>query len=687
MRRIAHPRGHVERDGGLRYRRARVARSTSERWVLLAGWGVAVGLAVGVRLWNALAGPRMWGYDAWGHVAYALFLDLYRAVPWADQGWSYFHPPLHYLIGWVLAQGGSGELLVRGLAVAGSVASLATAALAASVVRAMAPERPALALVGFGAVAFLPVHFFLSPMPGNELSESFLTAASLAALVANERRARPTLAGAALVGALGGLALLTKFSGLLALGVACASLAARAALRGAWSAPPREAAARAAVVAAVGLAIAAPYYARNLAAFGTPFQLSRDYPLVAAVEREQPPGRRGALDYLRFPPAAFTDPNPLAPHLLGSVWASVYLNVWADTYRESDVERALEAERGERRSTSFMALLGLAPTGLAGLGAALAARDARRGRRREVALPLALQAAASLAAFVVFSWRVPLWSALKASYLLGLSLPFAAALARGVEAALDVRSRALRACVVATLACVALASSAVATAGLVLPRRADAPAMGAVHFYFGELDGARRIYGRLIAGARHPVPWLDNLAAVEIAAGNPGLGRRLLARAVELERAAGREDPYRRGRLAVAMALDADPAGALGLLDELLAGDPLPELLANRGAIRAAQGDLAGAEADLTLALAREPAQLPAWLDLARVLEARGDASGAEQARSEAAHRACVAPRRYPYGVGTGEVLEWGVARRPLLLWEGEGLRVAPPAFYRRSCA
>ena len=71
----------------------------------IAAWSLLLAVTLGVRLWNALAGPRMWGYDAWGHVAYVFYLDLYRAVPWADQGWSYFHPPLHYLIGWALAQG------------------------------------------------------------------------------------------------------------------------------------------------------------------------------------------------------------------------------------------------------------------------------------------------------------------------------------------------------------------------------------------------------------------------------------------------------------------------------------------------------------------------------------------------------------------------------------------------------
>ncbi len=639
-----------------------------------------------MRLWNALEGPLLWGYDAWGHVAYAIFLDLYRAVPWADQGWSFFHPPLHYAFGWLLAQAGSGEVLARGLSVVGSVASLATAALAAWMVRAATPGRPELALVGFGAVAFLPVHLFMSPMPGNELTECFLTAAALCAFVANERRPRPTLTGAALAGALGGLALLTKFSGLLTLAVACAALALRAGLRGAWSAPARDAATRAGLVVLAGVAISAPYYLRNALVFGTPFQLSRDYPLVAQVERDQPPGRRGVLDYVRIPAAMFTDPNPLAPHLLGSVWGSVYLNVWADTYRESDVARALEAEREQRRSTTWMALLGLVPTALALAGAALAARDVRCGRRREVYLPLAIQALVSLAAFVAFTWRVPLWSALKASYLFGLSLPFAVALARGVEGCIGAGGLP-RVLGPAALGAVAAVSAAVATDGLVLPRRADAPAAGALHFYFGEYEAARLVYGRLIAGAGYPVPWLDNLAAVEIADGNPSLGRRLLARAVDLERAAGRDDPYRRGRVAVATALAGDAASARAQLDELIASHPLPELLANRGAIRAQLGDLPGAEADLTLALAKEPAQVPAWLDLARAEEALGREAPAREARAEAAHWACVAPRRYPYGVGTGEVLEWGIARRPLLLWDDAGLRVAPPGFFRRTCA
>ena len=39
----------------------------------------------GVRVWNALDASLMRGWDDFGHVGYVVFLDLYHAVPWADQ--------------------------------------------------------------------------------------------------------------------------------------------------------------------------------------------------------------------------------------------------------------------------------------------------------------------------------------------------------------------------------------------------------------------------------------------------------------------------------------------------------------------------------------------------------------------------------------------------------------------------
>ena len=85
--------------------------------LLVVGWYASVAGAIGVRVWNAVFGPLFYGYDAWGHISYVFFLDMYRAIPYADQGWSYFHPPLHYLFGWALMQLGNPKALVVGIRV------------------------------------------------------------------------------------------------------------------------------------------------------------------------------------------------------------------------------------------------------------------------------------------------------------------------------------------------------------------------------------------------------------------------------------------------------------------------------------------------------------------------------------------------------------------------------------------
>jgi hypothetical protein len=658
-----------------------------QRTGLLAGWALVLAASGGVRLWNAVAGPRMWGYDAWGHVAYVFYLDLYRAVPWADQGWSYFHPPLHYLIGWALAQARSPEVLMRGLSLWGSFASLATAALAALLARRAFPERPLLALAAFAAVACLPVHFYMSPMPGNEMTASLLAAAALANFMWSELQAGSTRTADAATGVLLGLGLLTKFSGLVALVAILAALALRAALAPAPLAALGRASLRGVVIASLALLLAAPYYARNVIAFGTPFELSRGYPLVADVERGQPPGSRSWRDFVAFSPRVFSDPNPLAPHMYRSVWGSAYVNTWADLYRESDVSRVLEAERQVRRSTRTLALLGLLPSTLAFAGAGFALADFVRGRRRALFTAPLLFAGATLASFALFSWQVPIWSALKASYLLPLSLPFALFLARALEALAVRAGRAANALALAGLGAVALATSLVAIDGLVLPRRADAPATGAVRFYFGDYEGARRIYERLIAGSRYPVPWLDNLAAVELADGHPDRARLLYARAVVRELERGRFDPYRHAQLAVATALDGDLEDARQQLSKLLEREGLPEAVANRGAVNAALGDEGRAAVDLHDAIVQLPGQFVARLDQARLLAREGRAEDARAALAAAADAACRPPRGYPYGVGTGEVLEWGVGRRWLLVLEDGALAPALPGFIREACA
>jgi tetratricopeptide (TPR) repeat protein len=270
----------------------------------------------------------------------------------------------------------------------------------------------------------------------------------------------------------------------------------------------------------------------------------------------------------------------------------------------------------------------------------------------------------------------------KASYLLGLSLPYGVFLARAVESLSQRGPGWWRPVPAAAVVAVAIAAGVTGLVGVVQPRRADAPATGAVRFHFGEYAEASQVYGRLIAGARYKAGWLENLAAVKLLDGRTDLARSLYARAVET----GLPDPYRRGRHAVAMALDGDLAAARLEFDAALGEERLPELLANRGAVRAQLGDLAGAELDLRAALAISAEIVPGWRNLARVLEVEGRFPESREVRARAARAACSGPRGYPYGIGTGEVLGWGIARRWLLLWSEDGLQPAEPAFYREMC-
>jgi tetratricopeptide (TPR) repeat protein len=653
---------------------------------LRAGWLVAGGAAIGVRAWNALAGPLMWGYDAWGHLAYVFFLDRFHAVPWADQGWSYFHPPLHYVLGLGLAQFGSGEALLRGLSILGSAASLGIAALAALLARWACPARPGLALLAFSAVAFLPVHLNSSPMPGNELTADFISAAAIALLIANERRTRPAFAADAGVGLLIGLALLTKFSGAIAL-VTVGSVFAIGFLRESRSGFGRAAVlrlvGRGAIVGGIAVALSGPYYARNVAEFGTPFQLSRDFALVSAVESQQPPGERALRDFVAVSPRLFSDPDPLAPHLVRSVWGSTYLNMWSDSFRAWTFP---PKQRNDeiRIASSVLALLGLIPTLLAVAGALLALRDVRAGRRVFVYTPLLCLAAVTLAVYTVFAWRVPIYSATKASYLFNLSLPYGVFLARSVEALVTSGRRAAPRAAVAGVAIASAVAAVIFTAGAIFPRLIDSEFVGAVHFQVGDYEKARKPYSLRMGlfGARGQTHWIENLAAVELARGNAALAQRLYARAA----ARHPGDPYRANRLAVAMALAGDPAAAAAELDRASADDPLPELLANRGALRALAGDRSGAETDLREAVARTPRLVPAWWNLAAVLDSEGRAEDAAAARRQADAMVCRAPRDYPYGLGTGELLDTLVVSRWLLKLEDGGLAPALPTDFRRRC-
>jgi tetratricopeptide (TPR) repeat protein len=655
----------------------------TQRARLRAAWAVALGAALASRIASALLQPGPNGYDAWGHVAYVLFLDLYRSLPYADQGWSYFHPPLHYVLGWMLAQSGSADVLVHGLSLVGSAASLGTALLAAGVVKRALPGRAFSPVIAFAAVAFVPVHVYTSPMSGNEQTATFLGSAAVAVFLANAARSRPLLAFDGAAGALAGLALLTKFSGLLALLAIAAAIALQLA-RGVL--PARRSVARIAAVVGTALLISAPYYARNVAEFGTPLELSRSYPLVASLESRHGPGERRWSDYVYLPPTLLSEPNWRGEQLWRSVWGTAYVRTWVEDAPGLAMRRAL-------------AVAGVLPTALALFGLALALARIRRHPDSTAELTLALLAAGTVAAFALFARHVPIFSALKASYLLDLSLPYGFFVALAVAAPPRIAAGAMRAIGPIAVAAAAALALVAFTPGLARSPRAQNALMAAARAYFGEHAAARAIYEEAIRRAAErpppartrnadwPIAMREALAAVELEAGNAD---RALALYLETARAPRRDSlhlasadaPHRLSDTAVVAALAGQPERARQLLDRALRPGPVAEPLANRGALRALAGDPAGAEADLRHAVELLPDLAAAHRNLAWVRERGGDLQRARKLREQAERLAATAPRGFPYGVGDGFHLN---QPRFLLVIEGDELALYHPARARSA--
>jgi hypothetical protein len=132
-----------------------------------------------------------------------------------------------------------------------------------------------------------------------------------------------------------------------------------------------------------------------------------------------PPGERADLEYLRVPLATWTDPQMLNPDLLRSVWGSTWASLWFDAHRHFLPRESAAVTR----AGALILGLSLLPGAAFAVGLARGIRRALRAPGPDTALVLLVLA--TLAGYVFFTWRNPWFAAVKGSYLLGLSVPFA----------------------------------------------------------------------------------------------------------------------------------------------------------------------------------------------------------------------------------------------------------------------
>lgn len=393
--------------------------SSERAWTLVAA--ALVGAALIARIHNAFAYPPLLDFDAAPH-ALNVFAFYEGRLP-DPTSWAGFHPPLYFALGALLWR-----ILPDAIPVHVALRLLsATAGFAALAIAWRALRRfvsPADAAVTAALVAGAPVFAIATSMLGNETTCALFATAALARLCVIPSDPARALSHAWPTALLAALAAMSKSTGLGVVPVV--ALAYFGALRS-----NRRTAMRTALLC-LGLPalLVAPHYGRLVVASGSlRAVIGGGTPSDAAGSEmaAQPPGERHLADYLLLPSATFFSPFKEAPEMVRSVPGLLYATTWADGHGQF----LPATSRGVVMAAALCSLFGLVPTALMVAGAI---RIARNRRAYAAAFAPMLFATLLVAAFLVQTWVVPRYSAVKASYLLPALLPFALALAVGVGA-------------------------------------------------------------------------------------------------------------------------------------------------------------------------------------------------------------------------------------------------------------
>jgi 4-amino-4-deoxy-L-arabinose transferase-like glycosyltransferase len=403
----------------------------------------AAALVAGFAAWGWLFArklvhlPVTIGFDAKSHLFYVDWLATHRSVPLATDGWSTFHPPLFYALGAAVGGAGAESSEASALALkavvfaAGLLCLVATALLA----HRLLPEDPAGRALAILFAAVLPVSLYSSAYVTNESLHTLLVSLALLASVDVLLAQRPQLGRLFLLGALFGLAALTKFTGLVLIPVVFLFVAIKL-----WRAdghPPLRVALRLLVALAPLLAIAGWFYLRNWQAFGDPLMANWGRMPGAGHSWWQQPGFHTSAYFARFGEAL------VHPYMAGftSFWDSTYSTLWGDGFIGG---RVYPPDRHGLWSYDFMSIgywLALPASALvlfgAWRGARLALRDRDAGRRAAFGL-LAAAAWVLGLAYLYLVLRMAFFAQAKATYLLPLLTPLALWFALGFRA-LDLR--------------------------------------------------------------------------------------------------------------------------------------------------------------------------------------------------------------------------------------------------------
>lgn len=415
------------------------------RWLLLFGWAI-----LGAN--NICKIPYAFGFDVPNHMDYIEYVARKWSVPYATEGWQMFQSPLYYLLSaplYALFSAVSVTKAPEALRIVPLLCGALQIQLCYCVVRRVYRKRDDLQALGTLLGGYLPINIYQSQYLGNEpLAAVFCSAVILVSIMLlQEPEKYWSPSTFTLMGLLVGLGLLTKVTDLLICGP-LGLVILYAGFRRGLLVPARisNLAGMFGIVFGVAFLVCGWYFLRNWAELG--------YPFVGGWDKSrgyiwwQEPGYRTISQYLRFGEAV------LYPFYSSShgLWDGLYSTLWIDGYVGcADLMDVPYWNLNFMQSCVWLSLL---PTAILVIGVATTLLRPVQSIRGGQALALVCLMV-YLAAIAMMTLRIPSYSTLKGSYMLGIVCSFAILGAQGFEIA--TRTRAGRTIVYGGMACWALA--------------------------------------------------------------------------------------------------------------------------------------------------------------------------------------------------------------------------------------
>lgn len=403
-----------------------------------------------------------YGFD-WGyHFEYIHFILDQGRLPLANEGVQAFQPPLFYslaaLLHGALSLFFEHDTVDRAIRLLPIFSGAAQIEIAYRLSKIVFPQRTQLQSIATVCAALLPMNLYMSQMITNESLFALIGALCLYQSVRVLCQEGPLRRKEVLIlGALLGLAFLTKASALLLIFPVTAALVVRA-MRA--ERPLRSAASSLAGVAAIALAISGWFYLRNRLYLGQFFIGGWD-PLIG-FEWWHQPGYRTIHQYSQFGRALFYPIYSMLP----SFWDGLYATLWLDGHL-GGVASYEGAPPWNYPMMLAGAWWGLVPTFALAAGYVAIGRNVLLSSLNSLVFDSPHRAALILCAFacLIFYLAVlahtlvlPSYNSCKASYALATTVCLACLIAAGLDWA--ARTAKLRAGLYALLACWGAASYA-----------------------------------------------------------------------------------------------------------------------------------------------------------------------------------------------------------------------------------